>query len=297
MKGILMITREEFEKTLLRDDVVEYYCSKSKEELSDLLCFEVARMKDYEQKNSHHCYDLLIHTLNVVKNIDITNMDESDIIYLKVSAFFHDIGKPDTVKFNDKTNQQVFYGHSIKSAEIAGFILEKLKYNAEDIRVIKFLIEHHDDFISYKIRLEDWAVNHLFLRDINPSSVAEKLLENTYDFKAMGYNVEEIRVICYSLAHNNELPKFNSKSGPLIINIDIEEVIKKMKSGHYDFKFAPIVDEYNLLLNLCKADMLSQAEVVMQNGKQITSKKEKVNNFKKIEEVIYLAYDIMDNIQ
>ena len=85
--------RQKFEESLLRDDVVEYYLSKTPEELEAELGIEVSRMVGFEQKNMHHCYDLYGHTLHTVEAVDTTGLTEEQAKKLKVAAFFHDIGK------------------------------------------------------------------------------------------------------------------------------------------------------------------------------------------------------------
>lgn len=48
------MNREDFENSLLRDDVAEYYLSKSKEEIESEFGPEVAKMVDFKQKNFHN---------------------------------------------------------------------------------------------------------------------------------------------------------------------------------------------------------------------------------------------------
>ena len=83
----------------------------------------------------------------------------------------------DVSKFNEKTGQQVFYGHAVHSVEVAKPILEKLGYSEDEISQISFYIAHHDDFISYKTKIEPYMRNHQFIREINDKSVAEKIIE------------------------------------------------------------------------------------------------------------------------
>ena len=86
-------------------------------------------MVGFEQKNAHHCYDLWQHTLHTVASIDVNGLTEEQAKKLKVAAFFHDIGKPDVVGFNPRTNQQNFINHAMHSVDIATHMLEKLGYS------------------------------------------------------------------------------------------------------------------------------------------------------------------------
>lgn len=282
--------REEFEDSLLRDDVVEYYLSKTPEELEAELGAEVGRMVGFEQKNSHHCYDLWEHTLRTVEGISSESLTPEEFKRLRVAAFFHDIGKPDVSKFNEKTGQQVFYGHAMHSVEVAKPILERLGYSDEEIEQLCFYIGHHDDFISYKSQIAPWMRNHEFMRGINSDTVSEKIIENQYDFKAMGYDDDQIRYICYTLGHDGHEPTFTTKDGPMDIKVDMTEVQEKIDSGEYNSSLVPSKEDYRLLLELCKADASAQSEVAMQQGRVVGSKKEKLENMNNIQSSLEEAY-------
>ncbi len=284
-----MITRAELEEILLRDDVVEYLSSKSKEEISQMFGENISRMIGFEQKNVHHCYDLMGHILHTVENVDKEGLSEEELRKLKVAAFFHDIGKPDVSSFNPKTGQQVFYGHASKSKEIAKEELSKYGYSEEEIANISFYIEHHDDFISYKSKVPDWMKTHEFIREINSVSVAEKILENKYDFERMGLDKDQIRYVCYYLAHNEE-PSFTSPNGKIEIDVDMADVRCKMASSEYLRDYMPTKRDYELLTNICRADAKAQTELYRENGKVLCSRRDKLQNMDNIEKNIDEAY-------
>lgn len=285
--------RKLFEDLLLRDDVIDYYLSKEKCELEEAYGFEVSRMVGFEQKNFHHCYDLWEHTLRTVDGIKREGLTFEQFRKLRVAAFFHDIGKPDVASFNTKNGQQVFYGHALRSVDVAKPILNRLGYSDEEIEQLSFLIGHHDDFISYKSKLEFYMKNHLFIRGIDEKSVAEKIIENKFDFVAMGYNPEQIRVICYILIYG-EVPNFKSKNMSLSIDVDMHKVKEMMKCGKYSALYDASLEDYQMLLKLCKADNNAQSEIVMQNGKVIASKKEKLGNLNNVENFLSKAYDLAE---
>ena len=287
--------REEFEQNLMREDVVDYYSSLTTEDLDYILGPDVVRMVGYEQKNAHHCYDLWKHTLKTVEGVKPDGLTEEQFKKLRIAALFHDIGKPDVAKFNDKTGQQVYYGHAMRSAEIADFLLTSYGYDQAEIDQIGFYIGHHDDFISYKSKLAPFMKNHEFIRGITPESVAEKMIENKYDFEKMGYNKDEIRAICYTLA-NGKKPSFRTKDGPIEIPVDIDEVFKKMDSGEFMSRYDASMEDYQMLLQLCKADAGAQSEKAIINGKVSGTKAEKLENMGNIESCIPEAYKIMQKI-
>ena len=286
--------RAEFEQALLRGDVVEFFKSKTPEELTSQFGPEVARMVGFEQKNSHHCYDLWEHTLHTVASVPTEGLTDEQITKLKVAAFFHDIGKPEVSTFNQATGQQVFYNHAKHSVGVAKPILEKLGYSPEEIEQLGFFIGHHDDFISYKTNVPPFMRNHVYVRGIDEATIAEKVIENRFDFEAMGYSKDEIRAICYTLAHEQQ-PTFRSKEGPIDIPVNMDEVRKKMDSGEYDVQYDPTLEDYQLLLQLCRADAMAQSEVAerkLKSGKTVIdgSKREKLENMSHIQGGIEVAY-------
>lgn len=286
--------RQLFEDSLIREDVAEYYLSKTPEELLESFGPEVARMVGFEQKNSHHCYDLWEHTLRTVEGIKSENLTPEQFKKLRVAAFFHDIGKPEVAQFNEKTGQQVFYGHATHSVDVAKPILSKLGYTEAEIEQLGFYIGHHDDFISYKSNLPQYMQNHEFVRGIDDKTVAEKMIENKFNFEAMGYNKDQIRVICYTLAHNEE-PHFIMQNKPVNVTVNMEKFQKKIDSEQFNAKYQASQEDYQMLIQLCKADAGAQSEKAMQMGKdgnmiQVGSKDEKLENMTRIEQNIPEAY-------
>ena len=251
-------------------------------------------MKGFDQKNIHHCYDLLGHTLHTVAGISQEGLTEEQFKKLRISALFHDVGKPEVAQFNEKTGQPVFYGHAQRSMEIAGDILQDLGYSVPEVEEMQFYIGHHDDFISYKSKLAPWMKQHEFIRGITPETVAEKMIENEYDFESMGYSKDQIRYICYALAHSQN-PEFLMQGKPVQIDVDMDEVHRKIQmSSIYRDKPKYTLDQYRMLLTLCRADANAQSEVVMQNGKQVGSRAEKIENMENIENASERAMEILD---
>lgn len=307
--------RQKFEESLLRDDVVEYYLSKTPSELEAEFGPEVARMVGFEQKNMHHCYDLWGHTLHTVEAVDTTGLTEEQAKKLKIAAFFHDIGKPDVTGFNPKTEQQTFYNHAVHSVDISKSILERLGYSENEINQIGFFIGHHDDFINYKPSLDSKQKGHAFFREINPSTVSEIVTQNKYDFDKLGFesylptrteseetnkknnainneNKLKIRYICSTLNNNGVEPVFKDFRGnPINISVDMEDVQSKIFSGEYDAQYIPSLEDYQLLLELCKADARAQSEEVKdKSGNIVDSRKRKLETMEKIGQVMPEAY-------
>lgn len=121
----------------------------------DYLCTyipELKAMEHFNQFNPHHLYDVLTHTLVVVKNTpkDLT---------LRLSALFHDIGKPSTF-FKDEKGIGHFYGHEHISVKIAKKFFQKYEFPSEVVRNTLKLIEYHD----YPIYAKEKALQKLILK-------------------------------------------------------------------------------------------------------------------------------------
>lgn len=123
---------------------------KSREELKEMLGDEFATMKGYAQNNPHHCYNLLEHTVRTAAGMDCSGLSDEDAVQLRVAALFHDIGKP-VVAFQ-KNGKTVFYNHGKESRKIAEKRLPESGIEGSELKKILFYIEHHDDFISFKLK-------------------------------------------------------------------------------------------------------------------------------------------------
>lgn len=97
---------------------------------------EISDMIGFDQKNPHHCYDLLTHTAIAVENCPNTTV-------LRLAALFHDCGKPHTQNF-DGQGIAHYYGHALKSAELAEERLRRLKSDNQTREEVVFLVRHHD---------------------------------------------------------------------------------------------------------------------------------------------------------
>lgn len=86
---------------------------KSKQQLTDILGADFAKMKGYSQNNPHHCYDLLEHTVKTVEALKLDGLTAGEADELKIAALYHDIGKP-VVAF-EKNGRTVFYYHARES--------------------------------------------------------------------------------------------------------------------------------------------------------------------------------------
>lgn len=97
---------------------------------------EIKPMIGFRQYNPHHVYDVWTHTVKVIANI----LPEKD---LRLSAFFHDIGKPKTF-FRDNKGIGHFHGHPDVGEKMAEMILKRLKSDNRTIAKVCKLVKMHD---------------------------------------------------------------------------------------------------------------------------------------------------------
>ena len=101
---------------------------------------EILPLKNFDQKNYHHIYDVLTHTAVAVENCPA-------IPQLRMSALLHDFGKPATFTVDEKGVGH-FYGHGDVSYDIAKAILRRLKVSGDDYNLISTLVRYHDTPIA-----------------------------------------------------------------------------------------------------------------------------------------------------
>lgn len=100
---------------------------------------EIQAMIGFEHKHPHHHLDVWQHTLEVLKNLNTTDLE------LNLAALLHDIGKPFCYQ---EGNIRHFHGHAETSAKITKHALKKIGYNYNFIDRILYLVAKHDTLID-----------------------------------------------------------------------------------------------------------------------------------------------------
>jgi tRNA nucleotidyltransferase (CCA-adding enzyme) len=126
---------------------------------------ELLESVDCEQ-NRFHAYDVWGHTMACMDACPRSGI-------LRMAGLLHDVGKPRSRAFSDKTKDYTFYNHEAIGAKMSGPMLERLKFsNAERERIVA-LVRHH--LICYEDSWSDAAVRR-WLRRVSPE-LAEDLYE------------------------------------------------------------------------------------------------------------------------
>lgn len=96
-----------------------------------------------EQKGSH-IYDVFEHLLQALGHAG----DKKWPLEIRLSALFHDIGKPRTRRVSYETKkgrgpQYTFYGHEVVGARMTKKILERFKFSHETVELVTKLVRYH----------------------------------------------------------------------------------------------------------------------------------------------------------
>ena len=97
---------------------------------------EAFKMHGCAQNCIYHRYDVLRHTAVAVESVPADPV-------LRLAAFFHDIGKPET-KTTEKNGTDHFYGHAAISTKIAEQTLISLRADNKTVKDVTLLVQRHD---------------------------------------------------------------------------------------------------------------------------------------------------------
>jgi tRNA nucleotidyltransferase (CCA-adding enzyme) len=138
-------------------------------------CPELAEGIGMEQ-NKWHAWDVWRHA---VECMDACAGDP----VLRIAALLHDVGKPRTRAWSDKTRDWTFYDHDRVGAEIAAPICERLRFSNDERARIVALVRHH--LFHYSDEWTDAAVRR-WIRRVGPDRVQDLYALNEADVRAKG---------------------------------------------------------------------------------------------------------------
>jgi len=184
---------------LLSEDVYERL-KQNEQEIFELIP-ELRACKGFEQNNKWHIYDVYEHILHVVVFVD-------NNVSLRLSALFHDIGKP-SLYTEDHNGIGHFYNHWNKSVEIFKKYKSNFDLSDDDVSLICNLIFYHDINID---KMAEEELNHM----VNEIGLA---------FIKLLFSLKRADLLAQS-------PEFHS----LLSNIDKQEQKVKKLKYHKDEK-------------------------------------------------------------
>lgn len=154
---------------------------------------------DFAQYGKKHAYDVWMHTVNTVSNI------ENDPV-LRLTMLLHDTGKIATHKLDENGNS-TFRNHAAVGGVIAENILRRLKFSKEYINTVSFLVSVHDKEIpETRIQVKE------YIRDLGEKNFIRLMKIRRADKSALskGYsNIADKLVFAYSTfdeVMNNDEP-------------------------------------------------------------------------------------------
>ncbi|NTU93272.1 MAG: HD domain-containing protein [Chlorobiaceae bacterium] len=118
---------------------------------------ELDAMAGIEQVDGLGHKDTLFHTFQVVDNI----ATQSDKLWLRIGALFHDIAKPVTKRFSQGTGW-TFHGHEAVGVKLVSRIFKSMKWPLEPMEYVQKMVRmHHRPIPLSKEEISDSAIRRL----------------------------------------------------------------------------------------------------------------------------------------
>jgi tRNA nucleotidyltransferase (CCA-adding enzyme) len=163
------------------------------------------------QQNRYHAFDVWNHALKC--------LDECPPLpVLRVAGLFHDVGKPRSRAFSEKTRDYTFYEHDRIGAEMAEPILSRLRFSNDERARVVALIRHH--ILCYDDTWTDAAVRR-WLKRVGPELASDLYALGRADILAKGLDPEDdLRRLAALEAHAERLVREGAALGMKDLAID-----------------------------------------------------------------------------
>ena len=134
---------------------------------------------DFKQYGKKHGYDVWMHTVHTVNNI------ENDPI-LRLTMLLHDTGKIATHVI-DANNNSTFNNHAAVGGVIAENILRRLKFSKEYINTVSFLVSIHDKEVpETRVQVKE------YIRDLGEENFIRLMKIRRADKSGLSKNFRDI---------------------------------------------------------------------------------------------------------
>ncbi len=130
--------RDEFIKIILSDSPAAGIDLLQKTGLLKYIATEFEEGIGCEQKGAH-IYDVYHHLLHALQHA----ADKKFSLEIRLTALFHDIGKPATRRYDQTKDKYTFFGHEVIGARMTKKILERMKFSRETIELVVKLVRNH----------------------------------------------------------------------------------------------------------------------------------------------------------
>jgi tRNA nucleotidyltransferase (CCA-adding enzyme) len=213
-------------------------------------------------QNQWHAYDVWDHTMRV--------LDESEGGPVeRIAALLHDVAKPRTRAWSEKTRDWTFYHHETLGADMADRWLREYRFSNQERELIVGLIRHH--LICYSSEWTDAAVRR-FIKRVGPENVEALLRLGEADALGKGRNVEAELAALGELA--GRIGKVIEEGNALTtkdLAVGGNDVLQRVKGGP-----GPIVGEIlrNLLERVIEDPSLNTRDGLMPIVEQLVAELE-----------------------
>lgn len=133
------------------------------------------------EQNRYHAFDVWGHAMQCMDNCVPSAV-------LRVAGLLHDVGKPRSRAFSDKTEDYTFYEHERIGAEMADPMLARLRFSNDERKRIVELVRHH--LICYDDSWSDSAVRR-WVRRVTPELLEDLYALSRADVSAKGRDASE----------------------------------------------------------------------------------------------------------
>jgi tRNA nucleotidyltransferase (CCA-adding enzyme) len=117
------------------------------------------------EQNQAHSFDVFEHNMRALQHA----ADKKWPFIVRLSALFHDIGKPKARRWSEEKHDWTFHGHEVVGARITKKALEDLKFSRETIDVVVNLVRWHM-FFSDPDKVTLSAVRRI-VRNVSPEHI------------------------------------------------------------------------------------------------------------------------------
>lgn len=179
-----------------------------RDEVFDLIP-ELSKCDGFDQHSSWHPYDVLNHIYHVVDGVD-------NNLSLRLSALFHDIGKPDTYEAEYKDGKEVghFPKHWERSNEIFIAFASANNIDLETTKLVSKLILNHDHRFKYPKGEETFEELNKDLIDFLTKEFSSDEIKMLYGLRRADVDAQTIPLnykLDYDLEENTILNRYGSK--------------------------------------------------------------------------------------
>jgi poly(A) polymerase len=238
--------RDEFSKLIVAGDPGPALLGLVESGLADRFVPELGRLA-MEQDPVHRHKDVLAHTIAVTRKA----RPGEDNLRLRLAALFHDIGKPDTRRF--EKGGVTFHHHEVVGARMTRDRLRALRYPKEMVDGVSRLVFLHLRPHTLKMGWTDSAVRRYvrdagdLLEDLNELVRCDVTTANERRARTIERRVDELEARIAELEEKEEIarlrPPINGRDvieylgiepGPMVGDIMDLLLEKRIEEGDYD---------------------------------------------------------------